>query len=127
MALKTIAILIAALLAALSGYAADPPFHLMESSIAQIREAMQAGTLTCHSLVQQYLDRIEPYDKQGPAVNALLYVNPRALQQADEMDREFKRTGKLKPLGCIPIVLKDNFQTAEKTRIDRAIFIKVAQ
>jgi Asp-tRNA(Asn)/Glu-tRNA(Gln) amidotransferase A subunit family amidase len=77
----------------------------MEASIADIHQAMQAGTLTCHNLVQQYLDRLEAYDKQGPAVNAILYVNPRALQQADAMDQEFKRTGKLKPLGCIPIVL----------------------
>src|SRR3984893_17062038 len=127
MALKTIAILIAALLAALSGYAADPPFHLMESSIAQIREAMQAGTLTCHSLVQQYLDRIEAYDKQGPAVNALLYVNPRALQQADEMDQEFKRTGKLKTLGCIPIVLKDNYDTADMPTTAASLSLEGAQ
>src|SRR3984893_8814233 len=93
--------------------AADRSFHLMEASITDIHEAMQAGTLTCHSLVRQYLDRIDAYDEQGPTVNAMLYVNPRALQQADARDQEFKRTRKLKPLGCIPIVLKDNFETTD--------------
>jgi amidase len=109
------------------GHAADRPFDLMESSIADIHGAMQAGTLTCHGLVQQYLDRIEAYDKQGPAVNALLYVNPRALQQADEMDQEFKRTGKLKPLGCIPIVLKDNYDTADMPTTAASLSLKGAQ
>jgi Asp-tRNA(Asn)/Glu-tRNA(Gln) amidotransferase A subunit family amidase len=81
----------------------------MEASIADIHNAMQAGTLTCHNLVQQYLDRIHAYDQQGPAINSMLYLNPASLQQADAMDLEFQRTHKLKPLVCIPIVLKDNF------------------
>src|SRR6202023_3755835 len=110
---KIFTLLFAVCLVPLADCGADRSFHLAEASITDIHGAMQAGTLTCHSLVQQYLDRIQAYDKQGPAVNALLYVNPRSLEQADEMDRDFKRTGKLKPLGCIPIVLKDNFQTAD--------------
>ena len=106
---------------------ADRSFHLMEASMADIHQTMQAGTLTCHNLVQQYLDRLEAYDKQGPAVNAILYVNPRALQQADAMDQEFKRTGKLKPLGCIPIVLKDNFETADMPTTVGSVLLKGAQ
>ena len=93
MSLKTATILLAVCIACIGGYAADQPFTLMEASITDIHEALQAGTLTCHSLVQQYLDRIEAYDKQGPAINAMLYVNPRALRQADAMDAEFKHTG----------------------------------
>jgi amidase len=127
MRLKITTILLAVCIACIGGYAADQPFTLMEASITDIHEALQAGTLTCHSLVQQYLDRIQAYDKQGPAVNALLYVNPRSLEQADEMDREFKRTGKLKPLGCIPIVLKDNFQTADMPTTAGSILLKGAQ
>jgi amidase len=106
---------------------ADRSFHLMEASIADIHQAMQAGILTCRNLVQQYLDRIEAYDKQGPAVNAILYVNPGALQQADAMDQEFKRTRKLKPLGCIPIVLKDNFETADMPTTVGSVLLKGAQ
>ncbi len=84
----------------------DRSFHLMETSMADIHEAMQAGTLTCHNLVQQYLDRIHAYDQQGPAINSMLYVNPASLEQADALDQDFQRTHKLKPLGCIPVVLR---------------------
>src|ERR1700730_15440841 len=79
----------------------DRSFHLMETSIADIHKAMQARTLTCHSLVQQYLDRIHAYDQQGPAINSMLYINPASLKQADALDQEFQRTHKLKTLGCI--------------------------
>ncbi|MDB5934685.1 MAG: amidase [Massilia sp.] len=97
----------------LSAHAAGQQFNLMEASIADIHKAMRAGTLTCHSLVQQYLDRIEAYDKQGPSVNAILYLNPKAIEQADAMDKQFKRSGKMAPLHCIPTVLKDNYNTAD--------------
>jgi Asp-tRNA(Asn)/Glu-tRNA(Gln) amidotransferase A subunit family amidase len=99
----------------------------MEASIADIHNAMQAGTLTCHNLVQQYLDRIHAYDQQGPAINSMLYLNPASLQQADAMDLEFQRTHKLKPLACIPIVLKDNFDTADMPTTAGALTLKGAQ
>lgn len=106
---------------------ADRSFHLVEASITDIHAAIQAGTLTCHSLVRQYLDRIEAYDKQGPAVNSIIYINPRALEQADAMDDEFKSTHKLKPLGCIPIVLKDNFETADMPTTAGSVLLKGLQ
>ena len=127
MLLKITTILLAVCLMPLAESETDPSFHLMEASITDIHKAMQAGTLTCHSLVQQYLDRIEAYDKQGPAINAMLYVNPRALRQADAMDAEFKHNGKLKPLGCIPIVLKDNFDTADMPTTAGSILLKGAR
>jgi len=88
-------------------------FQLMEASISDIHGAFQSGKLTCRGLVQQYLDRINAYDQQGPAINAMLYVNPKALEQAEAMDKAFKRGAKLKPLQCIPLVLKDVFDTAD--------------
>jgi Asp-tRNA(Asn)/Glu-tRNA(Gln) amidotransferase A subunit family amidase len=97
----------------LSVQAAGAPFNLMEASIGDIHKAMRAGTLTCRSLVQQYLDRIEAYDKQGPALNAILYLNPKVLGQADALDKQFKQTRKMAPLHCIPTVLKDNYNTAD--------------
>src|SRR6202047_1621253 len=106
---------------------ADRSFHLVEASITDIHAAIQAGTLTCHSLVQQYLDRIEAYDKQGPAVNSIIYITPRALEQADAMDHEFKSTHKLKPLGCIPIVLKDNVETADMPTTAGSVLLKGLQ
>jgi Asp-tRNA(Asn)/Glu-tRNA(Gln) amidotransferase A subunit family amidase len=99
----------------------------METSIDDIHKAMQAGTLTCHNLVQQYLDRIHAYDQQGPAINSMLYINPASLEQADALDQDFQRTHKLKPLGCIPIVLKDNFDTVDMPTTAGAITLKGAQ
>jgi amidase len=109
---KTLVALVAGLLP-LASYSADNSFRLMDASINEIHQAMRSGTLTCHSLVQQYLDRIEAYDKKGPALNAMLYMNPNALAQADAMDREFKRTAKMSSLYCVPTVLKDNYDTAD--------------
>src|SRR5260370_26479443 len=69
---KKTALVFAFLLVPLADCAPDRSFHLMETSIADIHKAMQAGTLTCHNLVQQYLDRIHAYDQQGPAIKILL-------------------------------------------------------
>jgi Asp-tRNA(Asn)/Glu-tRNA(Gln) amidotransferase A subunit family amidase len=103
------------------------PFNLMESSIEQIHQAIAAGTLTCHSLVEQYLERIKAFDQQGPAINSMLYLNPESLAQADMFDRDFHRKHKLKPLGCIPIVLKDNFDTADMPTTAGSLSLKGAQ
>ena len=63
--------------------------------------------------MQQYLDRIKAYDQQGPALNAMLHVNPKGFEQADVMDKQFKRGAKLKPVQCTPMVLRGNFDTAD--------------
>jgi Asp-tRNA(Asn)/Glu-tRNA(Gln) amidotransferase A subunit family amidase len=86
-------------------------FALMEATVADIHQAYRSGLLTCRELVQQYLDRIAAYDKQGPAVNAILHLNPRALETADALDRQFRRSGPSGPLHGIPVVLKDNYDT----------------
>ncbi len=109
---QIITILLATLLP-LTARAENQRFNVMEASIGEIHQAMRAGTLTCHGLVQQYLDRIEAYDKQGPALNAILYLNPKALEQADALDLQFRQTGKMAPLHCIPTILKDNYNTSD--------------
>src|SRR6266576_425277 len=124
---KMIALVFALLFVPLADCAPDRSFHLMETSIADIHKAMLAGTLTCHNLVQQYLDRIHAYDQQGPAVNSMLYINPASLKQADAFDQDFQRTHQLKPLGCIPIVLKDNFNTADMPTTAGSLMLKGAQ
>jgi Asp-tRNA(Asn)/Glu-tRNA(Gln) amidotransferase A subunit family amidase len=88
-------------------------FGIMEKSVSEIHDAIQSGALTCRYLIQQYLDRIHAYDQQGPKLNALVYLNPKALEQAAALDQEFKRTGQLRPLHGIPVVLKDNYDTAD--------------
>jgi Asp-tRNA(Asn)/Glu-tRNA(Gln) amidotransferase A subunit family amidase len=124
---KHIALVFALLLMPRADGAPDRSFHLIETSIANIHQAMQAGTLTCHNLVQQYLDRIHAYDQQGPAIDSMLYLNPASLEQADAFDKGFQRTHKLRPLDCVPIVLKDNFDTADMPTTAGAVSLKGAQ
>ena len=64
------------------------PFRIEETTIARIHAAMRAGQLSCRELVQQYLRRIEAYDKNGPELNSIVVLNPDALKEADEMDRQ---------------------------------------
>ena len=87
------------------------PFRVEETTVAQIHDAMKAGRLTCHALVDAYLRRIEAYDKNGPALNAIVVVNPDALKQADELDRRYAQAGFTGSLHCIPAIVKDNFET----------------
>ena len=92
---------------------ASRQFQIEEATIASIHAAFQSRQLNCHDLVQLYLDRIAAYDQHGPAVNALITINPNALRRADELDREFASRGLTGPLHCIPFIVKDNFNTAD--------------
>jgi Asp-tRNA(Asn)/Glu-tRNA(Gln) amidotransferase A subunit family amidase len=87
-------------------------FQLMETTIDDIHSAMKSGKLTAHQLIQAYLDRIDAFDKKGPAINCIITINPRALEEADRLDAEFKRSGMAGPLHGIPIVVKDEIDTA---------------
>jgi amidase len=87
------------------------PFQVYEASISQIESALAAKRLTCHALVEQYLRRIETYDKKGPALNALVELNQHAIEQADELDRRLQTAGPVGPLHCVPMIVKDNFET----------------
>ena len=95
--------------------AAPPaPFVLEEATIAGIHAAFASGTLTCRQLVTAYLARIEAYDDDGPALNAVLTVNPSALEIAADMDaRHASSPSAVGPLHCVPVVLKDNYDTAD--------------
>jgi Asp-tRNA(Asn)/Glu-tRNA(Gln) amidotransferase A subunit family amidase len=86
-------------------------FRVEETTIADIHAAMKAGQLTCRELVQQYLRRIDAFDKNGPAINAIVLVNPGALAEADALDARYKQSGPTGPLHCIPTIVKDNFET----------------
>ena len=88
------------------------PFVVDEATVAQIHDALRAGSLTCRSLVSTYLRRIEAYDKNGPAVNAIILVNPNALAEADALDSRSRGGVPTGPLHCVPLIVKDNFETA---------------
>ena len=88
--------------------------ELMEMTIGQIHQAMLSGQLSCRELTAGYLARIEAYDQTGPALNSIIQVNPRALEEADRLDALFQQKGGLSgPLHGIPVLLKDNVNTAD--------------
>jgi amidase len=82
-------------------------FDVLETTIEQVHAAYKSGELTCRQLVQMYLDRIERYDKKGPAINAIISINPDAFKEADRLDSAFKAGGFVGPLHGIPIIMKD--------------------
>ncbi len=93
----------------------DPSkFELNEATIADLQLQMQRGERTARQIAEMYLGRIEAVDKKGPAINAVIELNPDALNIADEMDRE-RKAGRIRgPLHGIPILLKDNIDTGDR-------------
>ena len=94
---------------------AQPPssFRVEEATVAQVQAAFRDRTLTCRSLVEQYLARINAYDKKGAGLNAIVMTNPNALETADELDRRFRQSGPVGPMHCVPILVKDNYETVD--------------
>ena len=88
-------------------------FRLEETTIAAIHAALRSRTITCHALLQRYLDRIDRTDQRGPAINALITINPAALATADSLDAVQARGGPLGALHCVPMIVKDNFETKD--------------
>jgi amidase len=84
---------------------------LTNATIAQLDDAMTKGKLSSEQLVKLYLKRIATYDKQGPTINAVITLNPQALEVAKALDKERKAKGPRGPLHGIPVVLKDNYDT----------------
>src|SRR5437762_2457458 len=87
-------------------------FQVLEATIDDIHAAMGSGKLTARQLVQAYFERIVAFDKQGPALNCIINLNPQALEEADKLDAAFKRSGKVGPLHGIPVLVKDEIDTA---------------
>jgi len=90
-----------------------PSFSLDETTVIALQAALRARTLTCHALVSEYLQRIEAFDKRGPAINAIVVTNPDALRVADQLDQQLARSGPAGPLHCVPIIVKDNYETVD--------------
>jgi Asp-tRNA(Asn)/Glu-tRNA(Gln) amidotransferase A subunit family amidase len=94
----------------LLGCASPPaPVDVVELTIAELQEALLSGRTTCRTVVQAHLDRIEAYD--DATVNAVTVVNPAALDRADEIDAAISAGGELGDLFCVPMLVKDNFDT----------------
>ena len=89
-------------------------FDLEEATLADLGSAMTAGRRTSHSITQQYLARIEELDRRGPALHLVIETNPDALAIARALDDERKLRGSRGPLHGIPVLLKDNIDTADR-------------
>ena len=89
-----------------------PAFDVMERSIAELNEALELGEVTSQELVGLYLDRISAYDQQGPTLNTVITLNPRALEDAAALDAE-RASGSVRgPLHGLPVLVKDNYDSA---------------
>jgi amidase len=91
-----------------------PSFELDEITVTELQEGMKSGKFTARSIAQKYLDRIAQIDKQGPAINSVIELNPDALAIADAMDAERQSKGPRGPMHGIPVLIKDNIGTADK-------------
>ena len=89
-------------------------FDVEEKTIAELQAAMESGSLSARSLVEMYLRRIEEIDKNGPTLNSVIEVNPDALAIAEALDAERKTKGPRGPMHGIPVLIKDNIDTADK-------------
>jgi amidase len=90
------------------------PFELDETTIEELQAAMKSGKYTARAIAEKYLERIEEIDKRGPAVNSVIEINPDALAIADAMDRERREKGARGPMHGIPMLIKDNIDTADR-------------
>jgi amidase len=103
------------LLASGAGAAAQAkPFHLEEAFISDVQAAYRSGATTATRVVQAYLARIQAYDQAGPKLNVIIFLNPKALDEAAALDEHLRKTGKfVGPLHGIPVLLKDNVNTKD--------------
>jgi amidase len=90
------------------------PFELDELTITDLQDGMKSGKYTARALVEKYSARVQEIDKHGPAINAVIEMNPDALFIAEQLDQERKSKGPRGALHGIPVLIKDNIDTADK-------------
>src|SRR3954451_24988902 len=95
-------------------FSPPPAFELDELTISEVQQGLQSGKHTSRQLVEKYSDRINDIDKKGPALHAVIEMNPDAEQIAAALDRERKEKGPRGPLHGIPILIKDNIDTHDR-------------
>jgi amidase len=106
--------------------AAENTFKLEETTIAEIQEAVAAGALSSEKLVELYLARIAAYDRAGPRLNSIIYINPNAKADAAALDKERADRGSRGPLHGIPVLLKDNIDVVNMPTTNGSAVMKDA-
>ena len=91
-----------------------PPFELDEVTIGDLRARMEAGTETARSIAGKFIARIEAVDRNGPTLRSVIELNPDALANADALDEERRAKGPRGPLHGVPVLIKDNIDTADR-------------
>jgi amidase len=98
-------------------------FTIEETTIAEVHFAFKSGALTARELIEMYLERIDAYDKKGPAINSLISINPHATQEASDLDATFKNSSLVGPLHGIPVIVKDQINVrGMKTTLGSVLF-----
>jgi len=111
------------LLTACSTREPEPAFRFVEATIDDVQSAILAGDLSCVDIVAGYLQRIEAYDKSS-GMNAVIFTNPNATAKAEAIDRRIAGGDELGPLFCVPVLLKDNFDTGDMPTSGGSIALK---
>jgi len=99
------------------------PFSLVEATISDIQNSIRSGQVSCRSVVEGYIRRIEVYD-QARGINAITVINPHAIDRADEVDRAIQDGHELPDLFCTPLLIKDNFDTHDMVTSGGSIALK---
>lgn len=109
--------------ASCSSEAPAPSFRFVEATIDDVHGAIESGEMTCVDIVEGYLRRIETYD-QRTGMNSVIFTNPAALDRAMHIDARLGSGETPGPLYCIPVLLKDNFDTADMPTSGGSIALK---
>jgi Asp-tRNA(Asn)/Glu-tRNA(Gln) amidotransferase A subunit family amidase len=113
----------ALIMAACSAESPREPFRFVEATIDDVHSALRAGQMSCVDIVEGYRRRIEAYDKPS-GLNAIIFTNPKAIARARQIDERIAAGDELGPLFCIPVLLKDNFDTADMPTSGGSIALK---
>jgi len=119
------ALLITAVFGIVSCTAGDQhsQFNFVEATIEDVQSAIASGDIACEQVVQGYLQRIDTYD-QSSGMNAIIFANPNALSRARKIDEKIENDGELGPLYCVPVLLKDNFDTGDMPTSGGSVALK---
>ena len=87
-------------------------FSFIETTIDDIHAAIKDQSVDCETIIKGFLNRIKKYDESSN-LNSIIYINPNAITKAKALDKNYQKTKTMRSLHCVPVILKDNFDTAD--------------